>query len=251
MNKNPLQDILNRSRQHRKENTKIDDPAWVNRTLGVRSSYETRTPEEKEKQRINARNAIRENYAIQKDLIIKIFFEFHNLNREVDDKTYKKNVCKDYGINISHVNKICMARTSYIKECIGLTDEEINKIKQTYINSKPKYRIKTFGIDVIDLYKEYSYRSKFPVSLVWEVRFGKYKGMKPLQLEKALGRSLTRNDTDSFKKSYPWLTDNNSKELFYGDYVGATKFVKVLPTREKKFEFIKTGPYQGCFISYE
>jgi hypothetical protein len=39
MNKNPLQDILNRSRQHRKENSKIDNPAWVNRTLGVREAY--------------------------------------------------------------------------------------------------------------------------------------------------------------------------------------------------------------------
>jgi len=45
MNKNPLQDILNRSREHRKKNSKIDDPAWVNRTLSVRTAFEE-TPKE-------------------------------------------------------------------------------------------------------------------------------------------------------------------------------------------------------------
>lgn len=197
------------------------------------------------------KSAIREANAIPKELVVKIFTEFHNPNREVDDKTYKTVLSETYGITISHLNKICMARSDYVKECIGLSDSEIDEIKQKHLDSKPKYRIKTFGVDVMDLYKDYSYRSKFPVHLVWEVRFGKYKGMKRLQLEEALGMSLTRDDADSFKKSYPWLTDSKSKELFYGDYAGATKFVKVLPTREEKFGFIKTGKYQGCFVSYE
>jgi hypothetical protein len=46
MNKNPLQDILDRSRQHRKENSKIDDPAWVNRTLGVRNAFKEKPKED-------------------------------------------------------------------------------------------------------------------------------------------------------------------------------------------------------------
>lgn len=195
--------------------------------------------------------AVREAHAIPKDVVIKIFTEFHSPAREVDDKTYKQVLSNTYGITISHLNKICMARSGYVKECIGLTDAEIDEIKQKHLDSKPKYRIKTFGVDVMELYKDYSYRSKFSVQLVWEVRFGKYKGMKRLQLEEALNMSLTRDEADSFKKSYSWLTESNSKELFYGDYAGATKFVKVLPTREEKFGFIKTGKYQGCFISYE
>lgn len=195
--------------------------------------------------------AIQEKNAIPKDLVVKIFTEFHNPAREVDDKTYKQVLSNTYSITISHLNKICMARSDYVKECIGLTDNEIDEIKQKHLAAKPKYRIKTFGVDVMDLYKDYSYRSKFSVQLVWEVRFGKYKGMKRIQLEEALNMSLTRYDADSFKKSYPWLTDSNSKELFYGDYAGATKFVKVLPTREEKFGFIKTGKYQGCFIVFE
>ena len=195
--------------------------------------------------------AVRESQAIPKELVVKIFTEFHNPTREVDDVTYKKVLSNTYGVTVGHLNKICMARSDYVKECIGLTDAEIDEIKQKHLDSKPKYRIKTFGVDVMELYKDYSYRSKFSVQLVWEVRFGKYKGMKRLQLEEALNMSLTRDDADSFKKSYPWLTDSNSKELFCGDYAGATKFVKILPTREEKFGFIKTGKYQGCFISYE
>ena len=35
---NKLQDIIDRARQHRKEHTKLDDPTWVNRTLGVKTS---------------------------------------------------------------------------------------------------------------------------------------------------------------------------------------------------------------------
>jgi len=144
-----------------------------------------------------------------------------------------------------------MARSQYVKDCINLSDVEINEIKENYLKSKPRYRIKTFGIDILDLYKDYSYRSKFSVPMVWEVRFGKYKGLKRLELEKALGISLSRDDADSFKKSYPWLTNSKSKELFYGDYNGATEFIKNLPTKEEKFGFIKTGKYQGCYIAYE
>jgi hypothetical protein len=217
----------------------------VNAARGVRQMWERSEVRKKHKAAVQA------NHALPKELVIKIFTEFHNPTREVDDKTYKQVLSKTYGITAGHLNKICMARGDYVKECIGLTDAEINKIKEKYLDSKPKYRIKTFGVDVMELYKDYSYRSKFSVQLVWEVRFGKYKGMKRLQLEKALGMSLTRDDADSFKKSYPWLTDSNSKELFYGDYTGATKFVKVLPTRVEKFSFIKTGKYQGCFVSYE
>lgn len=46
MTKNSLQDILDRSRKHRKENTKIDDPAWVNRTLGVRTAFKEKSKDE-------------------------------------------------------------------------------------------------------------------------------------------------------------------------------------------------------------
>jgi HD-GYP domain-containing protein (c-di-GMP phosphodiesterase class II) len=195
--------------------------------------------------------AVREAQAVPKELVVKIFTEFHNPAREVDDVTYKKVLSNTYGVTVGHLNKICMARSEYVKECIGLTDPEINEIKQKHMDSKPKYRIKTFGVDVMELYKDYSYRSKFSVQLVWEVRFGKYKGMKKKQLEQVLGKSLSNDDSMSFKKSYSWLTESDSKELFYGGYAGATKFVKVLPTREEKFGFIKTGKYQGCFISYE
>jgi hypothetical protein len=216
----------------------------VNAARGVRLMWQ------RDDIRKNHKTAVQKN-AIPKDLIIKIFTEFHNPNRQVDDISYKEILSKTYGITLAHINKICMARSNYIRECLGLTDNEINEIKQRYLDSKPKYRIKTFGIDVIDLYKDYSYKSKFPVKLVWEVRFGKYKGLKRKQLEQALGISLTRDDADSFKKSYSWLTNSNSKELFYGNFMDALKFVKVLPTRQEKFAFIKTGKYQGCYISYE
>jgi hypothetical protein len=218
----------------------------VNAARGVRQMWERGEVRKKHKTSIHSRDNV-----IPKELVVKIFTEFHSPTREVNDKTYKQVLSNTYGITISHLNKICMARSDYVKECIGLTNTEIDEIKQKHLDSKPKYRIKTFGVDVMELYKDYSYRSKFSVQLVWEVRFGKYKGLKKKQLEKALGIPLTRDDADSFKKSYSWLTESNSKELFYGDYAGATKFVKVLPTREEKFGFIKTGKYQGCFISYE
>jgi hypothetical protein len=196
--------------------------------------------------------AVREANAIPKELVVKIFTEFHNPAREVDDKTYKKSLSDTYGITISHLNKICMARSNYVRECIGLSESKINVIKQTYIDSKSTYtyRLKTFGIDVIDLYKDYSYRSKFSVQQVWEFRFGKYKGMKRKQLERALGIQLSRDDADSFKKSYSWLTDLVSREIVSGTREEVAKFGPT-PTRSEKIKFIKTGKYQGCFIIIE
>lgn len=251
MKSNSLQEILDKARLYRKENSKLDNPGWVNRTLAIRNSYQNRSSIEIQNQKNNARKAIREKIAIPQDIINKIFIEFHDINREIDDKTFKKLLSERYNITISHLNKICMARSNYVKYCIGLTDEQIKQIKERYINSKPKYRIKTFGIDVMHLYNNYSYRSKFPVKIVWECRFGKYKNMKRPELKKVLGLSLSYDDFNSLKQSYPWLTNDTSKELFYGDYAGATKFIKNLPTRNEKFAFIKTGKYQGCFICYE
>lgn len=43
MTKNPLQKILDEARQHRKENSKLDNDAWVNRTLGVRTAFKEKS----------------------------------------------------------------------------------------------------------------------------------------------------------------------------------------------------------------
>jgi len=250
---------INRDTSYRKRHENVDWHTNVKKA----NQLKHQDPEYKEKlkqglERMRSARGFKEKHkiaiqtanALPKDLIVKIFTEFHNPNREVDDQTYKKVLSSTYNITIGHINKICMARSSYVKECLALTDNEINIIKQQYLSNKPKYKVRSFGIDVMHLYENYSYRSKFSVQLVWETRFGKYKGMKRAQLEKALGIPLTRDDADSFKKSYSWLTNTKSVELFVGDFNAVSKLCP-LPTKEEKIRFIKTGKYQGCFVLYE
>lgn len=194
--------------------------------------------------------SIRQVNAIDKEIIKKIFFDFYK-NEILDDISFKKNISKKYGISISHVQKICSARSSYIHECIGLTVDEINNIKKVHLETSKKYKIRTFGVDILNLYNTYSYKSKFSVDIVWQYRFGKYKNMKKRELEKHLNIKITRYDIESLQKSYSWLTDTNSSEIYYGNSKGAYEFVKILPTKKEKFKFIKTGKYEGCLITIE
>jgi len=106
MNKNPLQDILNRSREHRKENSKIDDPAWVNRSLSSKTANEEtygqvkwilRSPgndllEFYDQQNILLGNTNRAYSAIPPSLVYHYRFE-HRYPKELFDKS------KNYGIN--------------------------------------------------------------------------------------------------------------------------------------------------------
>lgn len=227
--------------------------SWMdsNRKEIVRSKLKNKWSEKKDEWKANSRAGLREKIAIPSELIKKIFVEFHSPNRTVDDETYKKVIGETYNISKGHMNKIVMARSNYVIDCLELSQSEIEKIKQDYLDSLPKYRVRTFGIDVIDLYETYSYQSKFDVRTVWEYRFGKLKGMDKTQLEKHLKMKLGRYDIESLQKSYAWLINTPSKELFYGGFAEAKKYIKNLPTRQQKFCFIKTGPYQGCHVSFE
>lgn len=196
----------------------------------------------------NHKKAIREHQAIPKELVVKIFKEFFNPLREVDNVIYKRVLSETYGISVGHLNKICMARSSYIKECLEMSDSEIEAIKKNYFDNLPKYTVRTFGVDILDLYEDYSYRSKYPVRLVWEFRFGKYKGYNKSDLEKLLGTNLTRYDVESLQKSYSWLTNKPSKLLYQGHREGACKFGPT-PTKQQGKGFIKTGKNQGCIIT--
>lgn len=118
---------------HRKElQRRHKDPAYQEK---LKKSLEKARAKEgfKEKHRQSVRQS---NNAIPKELVVKIFTEFHNPAREVDDKTYKQALLKTYGISRGHLNKICMARSNYIKECIGLNDDEIAKLKQRHLDKK-------------------------------------------------------------------------------------------------------------------
>lgn len=193
------------------------------------------------------KKAVREAFAVPETVIKEIFNEYHNDERDVDDKTFKESMCKKHNISKGHINKICMGRSPYVRDVIGLSQSDIIKLREQWLAKQPTYSIISFGVDRMHYYKDYSFRSKFSVELVWECRFGKYKGLTRKPLSEALGIPLTRDDADSFKKSYSWLTNKNSEVLFTGNREETAKHCPT-PTREEKVRFIKTGKYQGCMV---
>jgi hypothetical protein len=206
----------------------------------------------RKKTKTKLKESIREYQGTEPEIIKKIFHGYYDTDRNLNTREYKAMVRKKYNLSGGYVHKIISANSDYIKDILKLDAKQIAQIKKMQKSDKVIFEIVSFGVDRMEYYKDYSFRSKFSIEQIWQCRFGKFKGLTRKPLEENLGMSLSQDDANSLRKlSCKWLTDKPSKVLHKGNRTEILKYVAVTPTKNEKFTFVHTGKYEGCMIVRE